>query len=74
MLSLLDINDKNFERDITGNLTKEGFLNLRNFITAFILEEFKPRKEELMNQRVNAFKEQDWANYGKFIGMAAQEY
>jgi len=27
-----------------------------------------------MNQRVNAFKEQDWANYGKFIGMAAQEY
>jgi hypothetical protein len=36
MLSLLDINERNFERDITGNLTKEGFLNLRNFITAFI--------------------------------------
>jgi len=43
-------------------------------ITEYTQEEFKSKKEELMQQRLQAFKEQDWQNYGKFISMAAQAF
>jgi len=49
-----------FERDMSGMLTKDGFLSLRNLITSLTQEEFKPQKEELMQQRLKAFKESDW--------------
>jgi hypothetical protein len=37
-----------FERDMSGMLTKDGFLSIRNLITGLTQEEFKPQKEELM--------------------------
>ena len=40
---------------MTGNLTKEGFFRLRNMITAYAQEEFKPKKEELMQLRLKAY-------------------
>jgi hypothetical protein len=36
--------------------------------------EFKGKKDELMNQRLAHFKEGDWQNYVKMIGMAAQAH
>jgi hypothetical protein len=36
--------------------------------------EFKGKKDELMNQRLAHFKEGDWVNYVKLIGMAAQAH
>lgn len=36
------------EKDMSGMLTKDGFLTLRNMITSATQEEFKPQKEELM--------------------------
>lgn len=37
-------------------------------------EEFKPIKEDFMKQRINAYNENDWQNYAKYIGMAAQAF
>ena len=37
-----------FEIDMSGMLTKDGFLSLRNLITGLTQEEFKPQKKELM--------------------------
>jgi hypothetical protein len=36
--------------------------------------EFKGKKDELMNQRLAYFKDGDWQNYVKMIGMAAQAH
>lgn len=60
-----------FERDMSGMLTKDGFLSLRNLITGLTQEEFKPQKEELMQQRLKAFKESDWQRYAQCIGQAS---
>jgi len=56
------------EKDLSGSLTKDGFTNLRNIVMQSCQEEFKPIKEDLMKQRIKAFKENDWQNYAKFIG------
>lgn len=74
LLKAIDQNDHLFDKELSGNLTKNGFTQLRNLITAMTQTEFKPKKEELMLQRIQAYKEQDWPTYGKMIGMAAQSF
>ena len=59
-------------REINGNIPKEVFVELRNLIAKHVSIEFKSKKEELMNQRIIHFKENDWANYVKLIGMSIQ--
>lgn len=36
--------------------------------------EFRERKEELMKERIGFYREQNWQEYAKRIGMAAQEF
>ena len=47
---------------------------MRNLISKHVQVEFKGKKDELMNQRLTHFKEGDWQNYVKMIGMAAQAH
>ena len=63
-----------FERDMSGMLTKDGFLSLRNLITDLTQEEFNTQKEELMQQRLKAFKESDWQRYAQCIDQARNAY
>lgn len=74
LLQALDQHEMDFEKELSGNLTKDGFVNLRNLITSMTQQEFKPTKEELMQQRVQAYKNNDWQNYAKFISQAASTY
>jgi len=57
---LKELDAHTFEKDMSGMLTKDGFLAMRNLITAVTQEEFKPQKEELMQNRLKCFKENDW--------------
>lgn len=63
-----------FEKDESGNLTKDGFTNLRNLIIKSCQEEFKPVNEDFMKRRIEAFKKNDWFNYAKLINAAEQDY
>jgi hypothetical protein len=47
---------------------------VRNLITKHAQFEFKPKKEELMSQRLIHYKEGDWQNYVKMIGTASTAY
>lgn len=58
-------------KELNGTLAKEAFLLVRNLISKHVQVEFKGKKDELMNQRLTHFKEGDWQNYVKMIGMAA---
>jgi len=51
-----------------------GFIELRNTIHKCAHTEFRERKEELMNERIGFFREQNWQEYAKRIGMATQEF
>lgn len=61
-------------KELNGTLSKEAFLLVRNLISKHVQIEFKGKKDELMNQRLAHFKESDWQNYVKMIGMAAQAH
>jgi hypothetical protein len=61
-------------KELNGTLSKEAFLLVRNLISKHVQIEFKGKKDELMNQRLAHFKEGDWQNYVKMIGMAAQAH
>jgi hypothetical protein len=43
-----ELDAQTFEKDMSGMLSKDGFLTMRNVITAVTQEEFKSQKEELM--------------------------
>lgn len=45
-----------FETELSGDLTLESFLKLRAEINAHTFVLFQTRKEELMDERVAAFK------------------
>ncbi len=60
LMQALDQAEKTFERELTGNLTKNGFVQLRNLVSTLTQEEFKPKKEELMELRLQAYRESDW--------------
>jgi len=45
-----------FERSMQGSLTKDAFLLMRRVVATCVLNEFKPKKEELMAKRLEAFK------------------
>lgn len=47
---------------------------MRNTIQKCVHTEFRERKEELMNERIRFFREQNWQEYAKRIGIAAQEF
>jgi hypothetical protein len=49
---MIDQSEFRFEKDLSGGLTKEGFLNLRLLIGDFLRKEFKPIKEKLYNRRI----------------------
>jgi hypothetical protein len=59
---------------LNGTLSKEAVLLVRNLISKHVQIEFKGKKDELMNQRLAYFKDGDWQNYVKMIGMAAQAH
>lgn len=61
-------------KELNGTLSKEAFLLVRNLISKHVQIEFKGKKDELMNQRLTHFKESEWQNYVKMIGMAAQAH
>jgi hypothetical protein len=43
-----ELDAHSYEKDMSGMLSKDGFLTMRNVITAVTQEEFKSQKEELM--------------------------
>jgi hypothetical protein len=43
-----ELDAQTYERDMSGILSKDGFLAMRNVITAVAQEEFKQVKEDLM--------------------------
>jgi hypothetical protein len=73
LIRQIDLKAASLEKDLTGELSKDGFLRFQMLITENVNLQFKQKKEELMEQRIQAFKEKDWQKYGTFIQMAAQE-
>jgi hypothetical protein len=52
MLKDIDTCEVHFERDLAGNLSIDSFVVLRNLVEKHVLQEFKPIKMELMEQRL----------------------
>jgi len=52
----------------------ESLASMRRLISHHCMVVFKERKEELMNERIECYKKNDWQGYSKKIGQAAQEY
>ena len=55
------------KEELTGDLTLDSFLKLRSEITAHTFMLFKERKEELMQERIVAFKAENWDLYKEKI-------
>ena len=55
------------KEELTGDLTLESFLSLRGEITAHTFLLFKERKEELMLERIVAYKAENWDLYKEKI-------
>jgi len=62
------------KEELTGDLTIESFLKLRGEITAHTFMLFKDRKEELMNERIVAFKAENWDVYKEKIQQASHDF
>ena len=58
----------------TGLMHTEAFMLLRGEITAHTFRVFEPRKQELMKQRLAAFKKQKWDIYKEKINEASQNF
>jgi hypothetical protein len=56
-----------------GLLTPDGMMNIMKVVEDHIFKEFKPRKQTLMQERIDAYKRSDWQNYMQKIGQAQQE-
>ena len=56
-----------FERELNGSLTKDAFMKLRKMVMQHVSSEFKPIKEDLMQQRLDFFKKKDEPNYMRLI-------
>ncbi len=59
----IDQSSHHFSKELNGQLTKPGLTSLRNIVFEFVHNEFKQRKEELLLDRIMAFKNNDWASY-----------
>lgn len=60
--------------DSSGVLLAESLAELRKLISTHAMTVFKDRKEELMTERLEFMKNDDWVNYQGKIGQAAKEY
>jgi len=56
------------------NLSVENFLKLRGLITEHISVAFLPRRNDLMAERLAAYKSEDWKTYTVKIQQAQTEY
>jgi hypothetical protein len=52
----------------------ESMALLRQMIAVHSMTVFKDRKEELMLERLDCLRSEDWPNYQAKIGQAAKEY
>lgn len=55
-------------------MLSEAFFTLRNVITEHTFKLFNTRKNQLMNQRLAAFKKQNWELYEAKINEASQNF
>ena len=63
-----------YEREMSGMLTFDGLKRLRDVINKHAFKKFAPRKEEMLRERIEYYKKQDWENYNQMIQKAAKEY
>lgn len=59
---------------MSGALEKEAFMRLRTLVNQHVMLEFKEKKEELMNKRIEAYKQRNDQAYAQFISEASQQY
>lgn len=62
------------KEELTGDLTLESFLSLRAELTAHTFMLFKDRKEELMLERIEAYKAKNWDLYKEKIQQASHDF
>jgi hypothetical protein len=60
--------------DASGMILAESMALLRQMIAVHSMTVFKDRKEELMLERLDCLRSEDWPNYQAKIGQAAKEY
>lgn len=60
--------------DAGGMILAESMAMLRQMIAVHSMTVFKDRKEELMLERLDCLRSEDWPNYQAKIGQAAKEY
>lgn len=63
-----------YAREPTGILTKESVLKLRRAISEKAYQDFKDRREELMNERVALMKQNKQQEYTQAVGRSINEY
>lgn len=59
---------------MNGALTRESFFTFRKIVNAHVIEEFKPKKDELMHQRIEAYNNSNDVEYGRKIAEASTAY
>lgn len=72
LLKAVDNNMPKLDKGLSGLLTPRGTLELQKIITEHVMNQFKQTKEEMMQQRIQAYKDRDWPRYGDLINKAAQ--
>lgn len=72
LLKTLDNSMPKLEKGLSGLLTPRGTLELQKIVTEHVMNCFKAEKEDLMKQRIEAFKDSQWDRYSEMIQKAAQ--